>query len=250
MINGELIIKNATVTGANGVINVEGVGNKLVMEGCKVEAANRAINVLDGAEVTIGKDCEVSAAGCVVFVNTETENKSVLNVAGKIHCTDENYAIGGNGSATNKAIEINVLEGAEVTSELDSAIFMPIAGVVNVKGGLVEGKDGIYQKSGKVNVTGGVVRGNGNAEYKYSGNGSNAMGHGIVCEFTNYPSGLAQLNVAGGEIVSMQKEAIGYVKSPKLTIEDTLEELVAANVTIAEGAVLVDQAAAEEVEAE
>lgn len=243
MIQGELKIKNATVEGVNGFITVEGVGNKLVLEDCKIEANNdagRAINVLEGAEVTVGKGCEVTGNGCVVFVNT-TGAKSVLNVAGKIACTDENYAIGGNGSAGNQAIEVNILEGAEVTSALDSAVFMPVAGVVNVKGGFIEGKDGIYQKSGVVNVAGGVIKGNGNAEYKYSGNGSNAMGHGIVCEFTNYPSGLAKLNVAGGEIVSVNKEAVGYVKSPKLTIPDTLEELVAANVVIGENAVLTNK---------
>lgn len=249
MIQGELKIKNATVAGMNGYITVEGAGNKLVLEDCKVEANNnagRAINVLDGAEVTVGKGCEVTGNGCVVFVNTTTDNKSVLNVEGKIHCTDENYAIGGNGSKENKAIEINILPGAEILSDKDSAIFMPIAGTVNIKGGKVEGKDGIYQKSGVVNVTGGLVKGNGNAEYKYSGNGSNAMGHGIVVEFTNYPSGLAKLNVSGGEILSMNKEAVGCIKSPKLTISDSLEDLVATNVIISENAVFTNNAAAAE----
>ena len=235
MVIGNLTIKNATVTGINGYIAVEGAGNKLVLEDCKVEANNnagRAVNVLDGAEVTIGKGCEVTGNGCVVFVNTTTEDKSVLNVAGKIACTDENYAIGGNGSAANKAIEINILPGAEVTSAKDSAIFMPVAGVVNIKGGSVEGKDGIYQKSGVVNVTGGTIKGNGNADYKYSGNGSNAMGHGIVVEFTDYPSGLAKLNVIGGNIISEHKEPVGYVKSHKCADARTLEELIAANAKV------------------
>lgn len=241
MINGELVIKNATVTGVNGFVTVEGAGNKLVLEDCKIEAASRAINVLEGAEVTVGKGCEVTGAGCVVFVNTTTDAKSVLNVEGRIACTEENYAIGGNGSKENKAIEINVMPGAEVISAKDSAIFMPVAGNVNIGGGLVEGKDGIYQKSGVVNVCGGVVKGNGNADYVYSGNGSNAMGHGIVVEFTNYPSGLAKLNVTGGEIVSDNKEAIGFVKSPKLAIADTLDQLVEANVAIGADVVLKDE---------
>lgn len=234
MVIGNLTIKNATVTGANGVISVEGAGNSLALENCKVEGTSRAINVLNGAEVTIGKGTKVSASGCVVFVNTTEDVKSVLNVEGEITCTDENYAIGGNGSKDNKAIEVNVLPGAKITSLYDSAIFMPVAGSVNVKGGLITGLDGIYLKSGEVNVSDGTIIGKGNAEYKYSGNGSNAMGHGIVVEFTDYPSGLAKLNVTGGTVSSNKKDPIGYVKSPKCTDARTLEELIAANVNVAQ----------------
>lgn len=249
MIQGELIIKGATVTGNNGFINVEGQGNKLVLENCKVEANNasgRAINVLDGAEVTIGEGCEVTGSGCVVYVAAgSADGKApVLNVAGKIACSDENYAIGSNGAAVNGAAvgcTVNILDGAEVTSALDSAIFMPAGGVVNVKGGLIEGQDGIYQKSGVINITGGTITGKANNAYKYSGNGSNCMGYAVAVEFCApaYVGGMPKLNVAEGAVlVSEQKQAvIGFVKSPKCVEEAEAAELAAQNIAAGEFAV-------------
>lgn len=240
----DLIIKNATVTGVNGFITVEGEGNSLVLENCKVEANNaagRAINVLDGAEVTIGQGCEVTGNGCVVYVAAGAADAKapVLNVAGKIACSDENYAIGSNGAEKNGAAvgcTVNILDGAGVSSEKDSAIFFPCGGVLNVQGGVIEGQDGIYQKSGVINVTGGQIIGKADNGYKYSGNGSNCMGYAIVTEFCApaYIGGMPELNVAeGAELVSEQKAAeIGFVKSPQCTEEATAEELAEKHIKV------------------
>lgn len=241
LVKGELTIKNATVVGSDGFgLYAAGKGTVLNLEAVKMQNAGRCLDVLSGAVVNIDKDTvlETTAETCTVFVSADDGEKAKLNVNGTVKCSIENYAISGNG--TDKiGSDVVINEGAVVTSALDSAIYQPQGGTLVINGGTIEGKDGIYQKSGEVTVNGGTIKGTGNAEYEYSGNGSNAMGHGIVVEFTNYPAGLPKLTTVGGTIVSEQKaDAIGYAVSPKYTGGKDLETLKAENVAVGEGTVL------------
>ena len=241
LVKGELTIKNATVVGSDGFgLSVAGKGTVLNLEAVKMQNAGRCLDVLSGAVVNIDKDTvlETTAETCTVFVSADDGEKAKLNVNGTVKCSIENYAISGNG--TDKiGSDVVINEGAVVTSALDSAIYQPQGGTLVINGGTIEGKDGIYQKSGEVTVNGGTIKGTGNAEYEYSGNGSNAMGHGIVVEFAGYPAGLPKLTTVGGTIVSEQKaDAIGYAVSPKYTGGKDLETLKAENVAVGEGTVL------------
>lgn len=216
-----LICNNLTIVGGTIKGGIQVQDGTLELKGVKMENP-RCITVAENGVCNIDKDCALEGDGsdAVVVVWNGT-----LNTAGDIHCDGENYAIAGNGTQSG---DINIL-GGKITSKDDSAIYLPNAGTCNISAGEIEGKDGIYQKSGKLVINGGKIHGNGNAEYKYSGNGSNAMGHGVVVEFTNYPAGLSKLEINGGEITADNKDAIGYYVSPKCATQD-LEELVAANV--------------------
>lgn len=241
LVKGKLTIKNATLVGSDGFGLVAlGKGTVLNLESVKMQNAGRCLDVMSGATVNIGKNTslETTAGNCTVFVTSDDIAKAKLNVNGTVKCSIENYAISGNG--TDKiGSDVVINEGAVVTSAQDSAIYQPQGGTLVINGGTIEGKDGIYQKSGKITVNGGTIKGNGNAEYKYNGNGSHAMGHGIVVEFANYPAGLPKLTTVGGTIISEQKaDAIGYAVSPKYTGGKDLETLKAENVVVGEGTVL------------
>lgn len=241
LVKGELTIKNATVVGSDGFgLAAEGKGTVLNLEAVKMQNTGRCLDVWSGAVVNIDKDTvlETTAENCTVFVSADGGEKAKLNVNGTVKCSIENYAISGNGN-DKIGSDVVINEGAVVTSALDSAIYQPQGGTLVINGGTIEGKDGIYQKSGEVTVNGGTIKGNGNAEYKYNGNGSHAMGHGIVVEFAGYPAGLPKLTTVGGTIVSEQKaDAIGYAVSPKYTGGKDLETLKAENVAVGEGTVL------------
>lgn len=239
-VSGELIIKNADIVASedSGII-ASGKNTNVTLAGVTMRNPGRCLDVLNGATVTIDKDSvlEATSTNCTVFVGAEKGEKAKLIVNGTVKCDVENYAIAGNGTDTIGS-DIIINDGAQISSASDSAIYQPQAGTIIINGGTIEGKDGIYQKCGTITVNGGTIKGTGNAEYKYNGNGSNAMGHGIVVEFTNYPSGMPKLNVVGGEIISEQKEAVGYALSPKYAGDKTLDELKAEYVSISDSATL------------
>lgn len=87
---------------------------------------------------------------------------AVLNVYGTLKGTNKCAAIQGNGTnngtTNNGGTEINIYDGASVTSD-SVAMYIPQAGEVNIYGGTVEGYAGIGIKSGDLNITGGIVRG-------------------------------------------------------------------------------------------
>lgn len=214
---------NLTIIDANIVGGLYVENGTLDLQGVKV-SGSRCITACDNSVCNLDSDCVIEGDGtdaAVVVWN------GALNTAADISCAGENYAISGNGTVTGD-ITIN---GGKITSAEDSAIYLPHGGTCVINAGEIEGKDGIYQKSGNLIVNGGSIKGNGDAEYKYSGNGSNAMGYGIVVEFTNYPGGLPNLTVNGGEISSVNKEPVGYFVSPKLEGQD-VDALVAEHVTI------------------
>ena len=180
------------------------------------------VNVYDAANVTIEKDVTIknkcyksstSGYGIVVWgdgtygqVGCKTP---ILNLYGKVNVTGNNgVAISTNGTDKSKPI-INVYDGAEITSEKCSGIYLP-SGALTVSGGTITGATGIYFKSTDMTISGGKIIGNGAmADYKFNGNGANATGDALVIDNCNYPNGIGKVEVTGGNFASMNAKAVG-----------------------------------------
>lgn len=199
--NGVLECPQYGIMASAGVVNLENI---------KITAKERCLSVYDDATVNMDKDCVFETTGndVTVCVWGDAGKKAVFNCEGKIKnsCENGNYAIGGNGTDTSDTT-INIFDGAEIISLNDSAIFHSQSGKLNVNGGLIEGKDGIYQKAGVVHIYNGEIHGVGDGQYSYSGNGSNAIGHAVLVDFVEYVTGTPKLVIDGGNFVSEHKEA-------------------------------------------
>ena len=194
--NGTVTIKNGTVSGR--------------------------VNVYDAANVTIEKDVTIknrcfnsstSGYGIVVWgdgtfgqPNCKTPT---LNIYGKVNVAGNNgVAISTNGTDKSKPI-INIYDGAEITSEKCSGIYLP-SGALTVSGGTITGATGIYFKSTDMTISGGKIIGNGaKADYEFNGNGANTTGDALVIDNCNYPNGIGKVEVTGGNFASMNAKAVG-----------------------------------------
>ena len=180
------------------------------------------VNVYDAANVTIEKDVTIknkcynsstSGYGIVVWgdgtygqVGCKTP---ILNIYGKVNVTGNNgVAISTNGNDNSKPI-INVYDGAEITSAKCSGIYLP-SGALTVSGGTITGATGIYFKSTDMTISGGKIIGNGAmADYEFNGNGANTTGDALVIDNCNYPNGIGNVEVTGGNFASMNAKAVG-----------------------------------------
>ena len=180
------------------------------------------VNVYDAANVTIEKDVTIqnkcynsstSGYGIVVWgdgtygqVGCKTP---ILNIYGKVNVTGNNgVAISTNGTDKSKPI-INVYDGAEITSAKCSGIYLP-SGALTVSGGTITGATGIYFKSTDMTISGGKIIGNGAmADYEFNGNGANTTGDALVIDNCNYPNGIDNVEVTGGNFASMNAKAVG-----------------------------------------
>ena len=117
-------------------------------------------------------------------------------------------AISTNGNDNSKPI-INVYDGAEITSAKCSGIYLP-SGALTVSGGTITGATGIYFKSTDMTISGGKIIGNGAmADYEFNGNGANTTGDALVIDNCNYPNGIGNVEVTGGNFASMNAKAVG-----------------------------------------
>ena len=180
------------------------------------------VNVYDAANVTIEKDVTIknkcynsstSGYGIVVWgdgaYGQEDCKTPILNIYGKVNVTGNNgVAISTNGTDKSKPI-INVYDGAEITSAKCSGIYLP-SGALTVSGGTITGATGIYFKSTDMTISGGKIIGNGaKAGYEFNGNGANTTGDALVIDNCNYPNGIGNVEVTGGNFASMNAKAVG-----------------------------------------
>ena len=121
---------------------------------------------------------------------------------------NKGVAISTNGTDKSKPI-INVYDGAEITSAKCSGIYLP-SGALTVSGGTITGATGIYFKSTDMTISGGKIIGNGAmADYEFNGNGANTTGDALVIDNCNYPNGIGNVEVTGGNFASMNAKAVG-----------------------------------------
>lgn len=180
------------------------------------------VNVYDAANVTLEKDATITNKGFdsstdgygIVIWGDGTYGQDgcktpVLNLYGKVNVTGEKgVAISTNGSDTSKPV-INIYNGAEVTSEKCSGVYLP-SGALTVSGGTITGATGIYFKSTDMTISGGTIVGNGpKADYKFYGNGANTTGDALVIDNCNYPGGIGNVKLTGGNFKSVNADAVG-----------------------------------------
>ncbi len=180
------------------------------------------VNVYDAANVTLEKDATITNKGFnsstdgygIVIWGDGTYGQDgcktpVLNLYGKVNVTGaKGVAISTNGSDASKPV-INIYNGAEVTSEKCSGVYLP-SGALTVSGGTITGATGIYFKSTDMTISGGTIVGNGpKADYKFYGNGANTTGDALVIDNCNYPGGIGNVKLTGGDFKSVNADAVG-----------------------------------------
>ena len=195
--NGAISIQGGTVTVKNGTLLNE-TGHVF-----RVEAADGDT----GAVLNIEEDVTVTAEGCAVFIK---KKGSVLNTAGDLTSTGEFATISGNGNPGNGDVVVNIT-GGSVYHETDIAVYFPNTTELNISGGEICGASAVYHKSGKLNVSGGKLMGAGEkAGYVHNPNGGNATGDALIVEACNYPGGVPEVSISGGEFISINGQAVGY----------------------------------------
>ncbi len=109
---------------------------------------------------------------------------------------------------TNATINIS---GGSLTSECDSAIFLPEKGTMMISGGTITGHTAVYLQSGLTTITGGTFIANGEAvEFADTGDysGCTATGDAIVVEACENETGLTQVAIKGGTFISQYGKPI------------------------------------------
>ena len=222
-----LDLNGKTLTGED-LVNSNGKNERIALtaNAGEVKVKNGIIdgrvNAYDSANLTIDADVTVKNSyndsgydcfGIVVWgdgtfgqPNCKTPT---LNIYGKVNVAGNNgVAISTNGTDKSKPI-INIYDGAEITSEKCSGIYLP-SGALTVSGGTITGATGIYFKSTDMTISGGKIIGNGaKADYEFNGNGANTTGDALVIDNCNYPNGIGKVEVTGGNFASMNAKAVG-----------------------------------------
>ena len=194
--DGTVTIKNGTVSGR---VNVYDAANVTIEKDVKIK--NKCYNSsTSGYGIVVWGDGTYGQVGC---------KTPILNIYGKINMIgNKGVAISTNGTDKSKPI-INVYDGAEITSAKCSGIYLP-SGALTVSGGTITGATGIYFKSTDMTISGGKIIGNGAmADYEFNGNGANTTGDALVIDNCNYPNGIGNVEVTGGNFASMNAKAVG-----------------------------------------
>ena len=194
--DGTVTIKNGTVSGC---VNVYDAANMTIEKDVTIK--NKCYNSsTSGYGIVVWGDGTYGQVGC---------KTPILNIYGKINMAgNKGVAISTNGTDKSKPI-INVYDGAEITSAKCSGIYLP-SGALTVSGGTITGATGIYFKSTDMTISGGKIIGNGAmADYEFNGNGANTTGDALVIDNCNYPNGIGNVEVTGGNFASMNAKAVG-----------------------------------------
>jgi hypothetical protein len=204
---GDLTLDNTSATQSKLLVGT-GETDEYNYEGIRIANSGKAIVK---ANVSI-------ETGLPVFIyGNGTPGSAQLDVYGRLEVTDDlpdgdAYAtISGNGSAGKGGTIINIYSGAEVINTYSMPMYIPQAGVVNVYGGTITGKDAaIGIKSGTLNISGGTLRATGPATIPTTGysNGINSSGCAIQIESNDAYSGNIVVNITGGTIISANGYAL------------------------------------------
>lgn len=148
--------------------------------------------------LTIGENVTVQTDLCYGITAFGTATKETLTLYGKV-ATKVSSAIGGNGNDKTNGADVNVMQGAEITTDNDVAIFHPQNGALSVDGQVI-GAGGIEIKAGSLTVgKNAVITATGTPSHNPNGNGTSSSGYAIaIVENSSY---------AGVSAVSIDSEA-------------------------------------------
>ena len=221
--NGEITSAKRGVLATDGTLNLGKGGDE--SSTLKITTAERALAVYDHATVNVNKDATLASTGYYAVVPWGNVNVSdgnaTLNVYGTVKTTSSDAghaAISMNGTDSG-TVNVNVFDGASVSSENGVGIYQP-SGNVTVSGGTVTGKTAIYQKSGSLTVSGGTLESTGTAAaYAYTADGYVITGDALVVDNCGYPGAAPVVSITGGTFRSTNAKAVGsYAKDSTFTV--------------------------------
>ena len=192
---GNITIENGNIVGR---VNVYDASNVTIDN--NVSITNTSIDNYNGYGIVVWGDGTYGESGC----KTPT-----LNMYGSVEVTGKSFAISTNGTDASKPV-VNIFDGAKVSAADDnSAIYLP-SGALTVEGGTITGGTAVYFKSTDMVLSGGNFNATGTkADYVFNGNGANITGNAIVVDNCNYPNGICNVQITGGNYSSRYNEAIG-----------------------------------------
>ena len=193
----------------SGTLTLSGNGT-VSSTGSKLSADSSVIRVGDGfdaadgtgttpAALTVGKDVTISTDKCYGISVFGRKTAETLNVYGNVNVTSDRNAISGNGTSGLGSTEINIYEGASVTSTGDVAIYHPQAGALNITGGTIEGVGGIEAKGGAIDISGdAVITATGTVGHVANNNGTSTDGYAIAAVRNSSYAGNNTFEISGG----------------------------------------------------
>ena len=155
-----VIVKDGTIE-EGSLYAVYATAGDLTLENVSISTDSAfGIAVLNNSTVTVDADTVVASKSDVpIFVQGkkgETSGGPTLNVYGKV-AAEAIQAISTNGQDYSQPT-INIYDGASVTSEQATAMYIPNVGEVNIYGGTITGvSSAIGMKCGTLNIMGGTL---------------------------------------------------------------------------------------------
>lgn len=217
--NSKLVIKNSST--AEGIVRGEISGAiKVGYKGFKDSTVT--LDIQNGVTVS-GFDYGVVVSG----------NKAIANIAGKVVATNPaGYAVSGNGLAGWEGTEVNILDGAELNATV--AIYMPQAGITNIKGGTITGETAVAMKAGTLNITGGTLIANGQKVElpKETNDGVETTGDVIYAESNKGYAGDMVINVGENATLSSTNSELLRVYKSTSTEDATVSGLSVDEATV------------------
>lgn len=188
---------------------------------CELEGADEpAVYVSDGSTFNLDADSTITqegnGTGIIAYGNTA---KCEVNIAGAVANTyvaqssDTDiytFAICGNGTDKTAGVELNVLEGATVTSGSATAIYFPCVGELNIGAATITGLQGVYVKAGATAVIdGAAITATGAAtDWVANNNGDTETGDAFVFEANTAYAGIESVSISGGTFTSANGAAV------------------------------------------
>lgn len=208
----------------DGVLNIISSGqNEAVVSSYGDVISVNAAGTGKNPVVNIGEGVTVKSNECCVYA----KGTATINSAGDLISTSTEYAaIQGNGNASSAGTSINITGGSIKASDL--GIYFPQAGELNISNAEIEGKTGLYIKSGKLTVVDSDIHGNGEAiAYNFNGNGANATGDAVVLDFCDYPGDNPTAEFTNTKLTSDNAKALAiYDKEGNLYPEEADNAIV------------------------
>lgn len=225
LINGNVTLKNGTVSGSSRTIVVQN-GGSLTLDGATViSTGSNAIGATgEGSIITINSG-DISAQEYGVILTDGAD--AVIN--GGYIVGNDNFAVGGNGSkrlkdADHDQLPINVtINGGRFEGQIQSpgyiatAIYWPNAGTLTINGGEILGQAGIVQRAGNIIINEGAkITANGEADLLgKAGDSRIVVGpHAIVVDKeSNYPNseGMSLTVNHGAQLISENGDEINTI---------------------------------------